>query len=346
MGRKNGFRKIDLERVRLKRVRRITGGVVSHEHPVWSPDGKHLAFYAGLYGAIDIVITDRRGRFGAVIANGPGNKTQASWSPDGSKVAYRRQETTTAPWEIWEVDVLAGPPSAKRLLGDGKHSFKHPSYSPGGRQIAYFADEGSPGNFHLFVLDLDTGAHRQLTFDSQRNDCHPAWSPDGKELVFHAYEGKENASESNIYILDLDSGRTERVSPGGHLDKHPFFIDTRLIVFHRADANDDRGIYVLDRMTGRSKVLTDLEENCKHPHPLVTRKRTVRLAYASKEKGGELEGEDKRYDIFTARVDGLRLEKPRKAKKRESESDDDADSAKQAPPAAGKDAGGKSPPVN
>ncbi len=314
MGKKNGSKKVDLERIELRRRRRITAGIASHEHPAWSPDGRHLAFYAGVYGSLEIVITDRRGRFAAVLAVGPGNKTQASWHPDGTKIAFRWQQANDKPWELWEATVLGGPASAKKLLGDGKFSFKHPSYSPDGRYIAYFSDEGSPKNFHLFVLDSVNGARRQLTFDNNRNDCHPSWSPDGTEIAFHAYEGVEDAAESNIYTLMVDTGQVERVSPGGALDKHPFFIDGRFLVFHREDAEGDRGIVLHDRVTGREKVLTDLDENCKHPHPFVTRGRNVRLAYATKERGSELEGEDKRYDIMTARVDGLRVGKMKRLK--------------------------------
>jgi WD40-like Beta Propeller Repeat len=333
MARKHG-KKIDFDRIQLRRQRRITGGVVSHEHPAWSPDGRHLCFYAGVYGSIDIVLTDRRGRFASVIADGPGNKTQAAWHPDGKKIAYRWQSANDKPWEIWEVDVLGGPSTAKRLLGDGKNSYKHPTYSPDGRWIAYFSDEGTPRNFHLFLLDTVSATRRQLTFDPHRNDCHPSWSTDGLEIAFHAYEGVEDATESNIYTLTVESGQVEKVSPGASLDKHAFFIDDRFLVWHREDAAGERGIVLHDRVTKREKVLTDLDENCKHPHPFVGKDRHVRLAFATKQRGDELEGEDKRYDIVTARIDGLRVAKSKKKSRRSPEEVARGDADETQPPVA------------
>jgi len=40
--------------VRLDDKRRVTWGFTDHEHPVFAPDGKRLAYYAGAYGWIQL----------------------------------------------------------------------------------------------------------------------------------------------------------------------------------------------------------------------------------------------------------------------------------------------------
>ncbi|MGD8376956.1 MAG: protein kinase, partial [Acidobacteriota bacterium] len=56
-----------------------------------------------------------------------------------------------------------------------------PAWSPDGGSLAYSA--GVEGVRKLFLLDLESGAARQLT-DGDHDDIQPAWSPDGTTLLF------------------------------------------------------------------------------------------------------------------------------------------------------------------
>src|SRR5262245_35481864 len=53
---------------------------------------------------------------------------------------------------------------------------------------------------------------RQLTFEGRRSG-EGYFSPDGKALIFQSERERDNPFYQ-IYILDLESGDTRRVSPG------------------------------------------------------------------------------------------------------------------------------------
>lgn len=286
----------------LSRPRRLTGGETDHDHPVFSPDGRWIVFSAGTLGATDLYLVDRRGRFGRRLTDGPGHKTQASFSPDGAQLAYCLRPAPAAPWEIALLDI---DPAARpvRLLSDPKASFKQPAISPDGRRVAYFSDEGTPRNFHIFVLDLETPRRDQLTNDLARNDCHPAWSPDGRRLAFHAYEGLE-ADRANIYALDLAGGAPEPLTEGPGLAKHPSFADDRRIVFHREVPGAEPALFCVDRKRGREARLSPPGRSDKQPDVVRTRKGRLKVVFASRGPVRAVEGfrgpAPRAFDLYVA----------------------------------------------
>jgi Tol biopolymer transport system component len=276
---------------------------------VFSPDGKQVAYYAGTFGYIQLFVAGLDGLGERPLTCARGNHTQASWSPDGKWIYYRAQPAPDAPWAIWRVSVE--DPSVKEcLLGDRKVSFKHPSPSPDGKWLAWFSDEGSPNNFHLFKGKL-TGAKitgsRKITDDPARNDCHPTWSPDGKLIAFHAYMGAKEASTSHIYVCDSDGEGLRKITDTEAFHKHPFFVGSQLIVHHTEDTDGKRYLVLRNVKDGSlAGKLTKGKHNDKHPSPFVPARGPVRIVFASKKRGEAHEQEkDHTYDIFWGVLDGV-----------------------------------------
>jgi dipeptidyl aminopeptidase/acylaminoacyl peptidase len=298
-----------LARLELLEPRRLTAGGTDHDHPVFTPDARHIVCAAGAFGNQDIYLLDRRGRFVRRLTNDPGNETPASFSPDGTRLAYCAQagpapdeETRArkaAPWEIRVLD-LAGERSVV-LLGDGKSSYKQPDFSPDGRRVAYFSNEASPETFHLHVLDLETGGRRQLTSEPNRNDCHPAWAPDGRRIAFHAYEGLES-DRANIYVLDAADGSVVRATDRPGLSKHPCFVDDRTIVFHREEPGEWPALFAVDVEKGRETRLTPPGVCAKQPNAVRTRKGELRLVWTARREprdGAPV------FDLYVATLSGI-----------------------------------------
>jgi TolB protein len=297
------------DRVRLTNLRQVTRGMARHEHPVFSPDGRHVAFYGGTYGYLQLFVVESSGLGERPLTCERGNHTQPSWSPDGRWIYYRRQESAEAPWQVWRVNV-ADPGRKEKLLARPRVSFKHPSPSPDGRWLAWFSDEGSPGNFHLFKARLESGGRlgprRKLTDDPNRNDCHPTWSPDGRRLVFHAYMGRDEATVSHIYICGADGKDLRPLTDTEAMHKHPFFVGLDTVVHHSEEADGRRYITLRSARDGAQVArLTDGRKNDKHPSPWVPARGSARLCFASKKRGLEREAEPSTYDVFWGLIEGL-----------------------------------------
>lgn len=102
-------------------------------------------------------------------------------SPDGELLAYHSLESGN--WDIWVAQVNEGQ-SVNRTADHTGADFS-PSWSPDGRQIAFFSERDGGG---LFVMPMVGGipkrvAQVQHTLAPEDGRA-PEWSPDGTELAF------------------------------------------------------------------------------------------------------------------------------------------------------------------
>jgi Tol biopolymer transport system component len=129
---------------------------------------------------------------------------QASWSPDGSHLAYG---TTTLDGPSWISDALGGH---RRLLTTAQLEYLGSfNWSPDGRMLA-FSRVGKGSDLavrsRVQVVNVDgTGLHRidGPASDVQRasGSLAPLWSPDGQSIGVTRYAYAENPSD--IWILPL-----------------------------------------------------------------------------------------------------------------------------------------------
>jgi len=298
--------------IRLEKRRRLTGGGTDHDQPAFSPGGRLIAFAEGTYRAKDLFLVDRRGRFVRRLTDQEGDETQPCFSPDGTTIAYTYEPLSRLSHDgemrsqdRSEIHIVGIEPGSRpcTLLADGQASFRQPAYAPDGRRLAYFSDEGTPGNFHLFLLDLESGARTQLTSERNRNDSHAAFSPDGRRIAFHAYEGLA-ADRANIHVLEMLDGAVERVTDRPGLSKHPSFADARTIVFHREEPGSGPALFAVDLRSGREWRLSGPGAHEKQPAVVRRRDGGLRVAYAARREAGE-DGGAPAFDIWRADLEGL-----------------------------------------
>jgi serine/threonine protein kinase len=122
-----------------------------------------------------------------------GLQNEATWSPDGSFVAYSSDRS--GKFDIWVQPVSGGDP-VQITKGPG-HNWQ-PDWSPDGKNIVYRSEDGDGG---LFVVPAFGGDGRERRIASF--GYHPRWSPDSSQVLFQTQFMPLGFSDK-FYVVRLD----------------------------------------------------------------------------------------------------------------------------------------------
>ena len=116
-----------------------------------------------------------------------GVEGDASWSEDGTKVAFSKaQDPKNGPYEIWVVN--ANGSGLKRLTRHRGFSVA-PAWSPDGRKIVYATDAGSGGRLSLYVMNVDGSDQQRLVSRRGNSLTDPQYSGNGTRIAFAMLKG-------------------------------------------------------------------------------------------------------------------------------------------------------------
>jgi Tol biopolymer transport system component len=131
-----------------------------------------------------------------------------------------------------------GKPSG--ILGDPGQYF-WPSISPDGSQIAA-AMAGNQGNVDIWVIDVNRGNNRRLTYDPAV-EMFPIWSPDGKRIIF----ASTRSGHRDLYVHNADGSGEDQLLFKSEEDKIPTGLskDGKDLLFASNDPKTHSDIWVL-----------------------------------------------------------------------------------------------------
>lgn len=161
--------------------------------PAWAPDGQSITSAAMDHGTPHLFRVPLNGSAPAVFVQD--YSVDPSWAPDGRFVVYSGPDIGTT-FTLKAVTAPAGtahPLPALTLTRGARHF----AFLRGGRELVLLRGEIQHKN--LWLIDLQTGAERQLTnltpdFDIRDFDI----SPDGQEIVLERVQER-----SDVVLLDL-----------------------------------------------------------------------------------------------------------------------------------------------
>ena len=129
-----------------------------------------------------------------------GRIAQGRISPTGARAVFEaRGDIFTVPAEKGDV---------RNLTGSSGAADRDPSWSPDGKQIAYFSDRSGEYKMHLAPQDGLSAAAEIALGDKPAYFYEPIWSPDSKKIAY-------TDNRLNVWYLDA-----EKKTPGEDRHRH------------------------------------------------------------------------------------------------------------------------------
>ncbi|MFC4932870.1 amidohydrolase family protein [Massilia sp. GCM10023247] len=153
------------------RATRITDWRLEPTQPVWSPDGKRIAFqnYAP-EGNYHIWTISPNGHDATELTRGPFDDREPAWLPDSSGLVFSSDRSGDGQYKIWTVGARG---SGLRQVTTGPGMEANPVVSPDGARLAYV--DGP----NVVTAPFAGGPPTVVA-----PGFAPAWTPDGGALVY------------------------------------------------------------------------------------------------------------------------------------------------------------------
>jgi tricorn protease len=172
----------------------------------------------------------------------------ATLSPSGARAAFEfRGEIVTVPAEKGDPRNLTNTP--------GVHE-RSPAWSPDGKSVAYFSDEG--GEYQLHVRPADgKGTAKQYKLGGAGFYADPVWAPDGKKIAF-------SDNSQSLFWIDLKGGDVKKIASEPHYGpedlrtlRPAWSPDSRWVAYALGNKAAYHTVHAYELAAGKSTPVTD-----------------------------------------------------------------------------------------
>ncbi|HEU4828559.1 MAG TPA: protein kinase [Gemmatimonadales bacterium] len=208
-------------------------------HPAVSPDGRLVAYAAGLT-ATNLRVFVRPvsgGRSVPLVEDSTQTQSSPRWSPDGTRVLFLSRGGA------FSVPSFGGPPR-QELAGRRSGAINWAAWAPDGERIAYAIADS------IFLRETG-GASRFVARAHELSLC--SWSPDGGRLACasgnlqYALANQQfgNLSPSQLVVVHVSDGRVDTLTDRAASNQSPVWAGPGRLLFI-SNRHGPRDIYALD----------------------------------------------------------------------------------------------------
>lgn len=189
---------------------RLTAAPGAETSPVFSPDGKWVAFTGEYEGNADLYVVAASGGVPRRLSWHPAQDVPLTFTPDGKKILYRSSRQVFAT-EFYLAGLEPGPAEGVPLpQGD------QASYSPDGARLAYtplapafriWKRYRGGRTSKIWLADLKDSKVEAVPRENS-NDFHPMWAGD------KVYFLSDRTGPMNLHVYDVRSKKVTEVAKG------------------------------------------------------------------------------------------------------------------------------------
>ena len=229
--------------------------------PVWSPDGKTIAFLSSRSGVSQVYLLSMEGGEAEPFTHLSTGADIVKWSPDGKTIAF-----TSGVYPDCKDDACNSARDAEKEKDKVKaHVAEHLLYrhwthwNDGKRSHLFVAAADGSGN----PRDLTAGANYDVPPDQRGGPGDLNFSPDSKEICFTAVTDPVEAISTNgdLFTVPVAGGEIKRITTQPGFDGEPVYSpDGKYIAYHAQVTpkyeSDRWRVMLYDRATGNIEDLT------------------------------------------------------------------------------------------
>jgi eukaryotic-like serine/threonine-protein kinase len=184
--------------------------------PVWSPDGRYIAFSRFSKDQHFIYTISAIGGAERKLSSGPPASPELDWSPDGNAIALTSKDVGVDSYSIY---LLSPDTLQKRKLTEpGTEEWDgEPAFSPDGTQLAFVRGSNLAPTADIFLTSATGGPVRRLTFDNTPIPGHPTWTRDAKSIVFSS----PRAGQPTLWRVPVSGGTPVQIAQVGVVSIDP-----------------------------------------------------------------------------------------------------------------------------
>lgn len=230
-------------------ARRLVTGTARMSNPLFSPDGRSVAFTGDYDGNQDVYVVAASGGQPRRLTWHPAPDTVLAWTPDGKRIAFRSSRSSEAdPEHMFTVSVDGGPASEVPLPRVEEASYaadgNHLAYNPNLQwQPAWKGYRGGQTRT-IWIADLADSSVTRIPQDQNSNDSNPMWV--GNFIYFLS----DRKGSIALYSYDVNSKTINSVIQNDGLDFSAAAAGSGAIVYAQVGS-----LHLLDLATGKSSTV-------------------------------------------------------------------------------------------